>query len=371
MTVAATMKAARMHEVGGPLVIEQIPTPEPSDMDVLVRVRSVGIVPNLGNILANWPTWYPNMPLPPLPAVFGLDPAGEVVKVGRMVHGLSVGDRVYINPFRVCGTCRHCARGDVLACRRAVFQGYFAFNPGASVTYKDYPHGGMCEYTTAPANACVRLPDNMDYDVAARLGYMGTAYSALKKAKVHAGDTVLINGISGTLGLGAAIFALAMGARRILGTGRNRELLAEVKALAPHRIEVHSLDDGSVLDFAHAWTDNEGVDGYVDCLGPGALPETFLQGLRALRRGGIAVDVGAVMGELPIDVHYMMDNNQTLVGSAWFATVEGQEMVDMVAANIVDLSIFETQHFTLEEANAAISGLAARHGGFSNFVVRP
>lgn len=54
--VPAIMRAARMHEVGGPLVIEELPTPTPGSMDVLVRVRACGIVPNLGNILANWTT---------------------------------------------------------------------------------------------------------------------------------------------------------------------------------------------------------------------------------------------------------------------------------------------------------------------------
>lgn len=371
MTIPSTMKAARMHKVGGPLVLEQIDTPVPGDLDVLVKVHACNIVPNLGNILANWPTWFPDLPQPPLPAVFGLDPAGEVVQVGRQVRGVSVGQRVYVNPWRTCGTCRHCRHGDPIACRYSVFQGYFAFSPEGLRTYDDYPHGGLCEYMTAPASALVMLPDNLDYDTAARLGYLGTAYSALKKAKVHPGDTVLINGISGTLGLGAAIFALALGANRILGTGRNKALLAEVKALAPHRIETFSIDDGSVTDFARAHTDGEGVDSFIDCLGPGGRHETFLQGLRSLRRAGIAVDIGAIAGEVPIDVHYMMDRNQTLHGSAWFTAEEGQEMADMVASGVVDLSLFENQGFPLEQVNEAISGLTGRHGGFSNYVVHP
>jgi alcohol dehydrogenase len=54
------MKVARMHKVGGPLILEEIDTPTPGEHDVLVRVRSCGIVPNLGNILANWTTWFPD-----------------------------------------------------------------------------------------------------------------------------------------------------------------------------------------------------------------------------------------------------------------------------------------------------------------------
>ena len=57
MAVSETMIAARMHTVGGELKLEKLPTPKPGDMDVLVRVKACGIVPNLGNILAKSPRW--------------------------------------------------------------------------------------------------------------------------------------------------------------------------------------------------------------------------------------------------------------------------------------------------------------------------
>src|SRR5215472_15389032 len=153
MAVPETMRAARMHTIGGELKLETLPTPKPGDMDVLVRVRACGIVPNLGNILAKWPTWFPQMPQPPLPAVFGLDPAGEIAAVGRQVHNLKPGDRVYINPGRSCGTCRHCRGGDSISCKHYAFQGYFGFSEHAFQTFADYPIGGMTEYTVAPVPA--------------------------------------------------------------------------------------------------------------------------------------------------------------------------------------------------------------------------
>jgi D-arabinose 1-dehydrogenase-like Zn-dependent alcohol dehydrogenase len=371
-SIPQTMKAARMHKVGEELKIEDVPTPKPGSMDVLVRVRACGIVPNLGNILANWTTWFPHMPLPPLPAIFGLDPAGEIAAVGDQVHGLKPGDRVYVNPGRSCGSCRHCRRGDGLSCQHYAFQGYFGFSEHALQTYGDYDTGGLGEYMTAPSTAIVKLPDNMSFDQAARLGYMGTGYSALKKAKVGPTDTLLVNGITGTLGISLALFGLALGAKKILGTARNKELLAEFKALAPNRIETFSIADGDIEAWARSHTENgEGVDVFIDCNGPGAGQESFRQGVRALRRGGTAVDIGAVMGEIPLDVHMMMDRNQRLQGSAWFTTHEGQEMADMVGSGIVDFSVLETQVSPLADVNKAISGIAERHGGFSNFVIHP
>src|SRR5436305_13110837 len=108
---------------------------------------------------------------------------------------------------------------------------------------KAYPNGGLCQFITAPEEALVKLPDNMSDEAAARFGYLGTAYSAMKKLGVGPGQTFLINGISGMLGLNAAMLALAMGATRILGTGRNVALLNRVKALSPRRIEVFAVGD--------------------------------------------------------------------------------------------------------------------------------
>lgn len=371
MSLPPKMKVARMHEVGGSLKVEEVDRPAPGEHDVLVRVHACGIVPNLGNILANWTTWFPDLPLPPLPAIFGLDPAGEVVAVGEHVYDVKVGERVYVNPARSCGNCRHCSRGDPIACRQFTFNGYFGFSELSVKMFRRYPFGGMSEYMTAPASAIVKLPDNVSYEQAARLGYIGTAYSGLQKAKVGPTTTLLINGASGTLGLGAVISAMALGVPRILGTGRDRNLLARLKALDPERIEVFSLDDGSIAEWARGVTEGEGVDAAIDCLGPGAPHETFLDALYSLRRGGALVDVGAIAGDVPVNVHYMMDRNISLIGSLWFTTQQGREMAGYAATGALDLSIFEHEVYPLEEANLAISGIAARNGGFSNFIVRP
>lgn len=369
--IPQTMKAARMHEIGGELRMEDVPVPQLGSMDVLVRVKSCGIVPNLANILQMWPTWFPHMPQPPLPAIFGLDPAGEIAAVGSQVHSLKPGDRVYVNPGRSCGSCRHCRRGDSISCRFYVFQGYFGFTPESIQTFHDYPVGGLAQYMAAPASAIVSLPDNMTFDQAARLGYMGTGYSALKKANLRAGDTILVNGISGTLGISIAVFGPIFGVRKILGTGRDKKLLKEIEALAPGIIETHSLEDGMPDEWARARTDGEGVDAFIDCNGPGTPHEPFLAGLKALRRGGTAVDIGAVMGTVAIDVHTLMDRNQRLIGSAWLTTAEGQEMADLIGIGKVSFGMLETQATPIDKVNQAISGIAQRHGGFSNFVIHP
>ena len=126
--MTATMRAARMHHVGEPMKIEDVPVPEPRPGDVRVAVHAVNIVPNLANILSMWTTWFPQSPLPTLPAIFGLDPAGVVDAVDAGVEGFAVDDRVYVNPGRHCGSCRSCRNGDTINCGSFAFAGYFGFS---------------------------------------------------------------------------------------------------------------------------------------------------------------------------------------------------------------------------------------------------
>jgi len=366
-----TMRAARMYDVGSEMVIEQVPTPKPEALDVVVKVHACNLVPNLGNVLKNWTTWFPQLPLPRLPATFGLDAAGTIAALGSAVTGLKVGDRVYVNPGRSCGSCDACRAMNPIACGAYVFQGYFGFSPRAQETFDRYPFGGLCEYMNVPASAIVTLPDNVTCQQASRLGYTGTGYSALRKGGAGPNVTTMITGASGTLGLGTLLCALGMGVTRILAVARNKDLLEEVRGIAPQRITTHSLLDGPVAPWAMEQTNGQGVDLVVNCLGPGAEPGQMLDELECLRRCGRLVNVGAIAAPTPVDVHTMMDRNQSLIGSAWFTTPEGQEMAEMIRGGTLDMSVFRQESYTLDQVNEVLGGIDNRHGGFSNFTVVP
>jgi threonine dehydrogenase-like Zn-dependent dehydrogenase len=256
-------------------------------------------------------------------------------------------------------------------CRGFTFQGYFGRGPLSQAVFDAYPYGGMSEYITAPQSALVRLPDNVSFEQAARFGYLGTAYAAIRKAGAGPGRTMLINGIGGTLGLCAALVGLATGVTTILGTGRNQALLDRVKALAPNRIEVFATGGRPAHEWAMDVTGNEGVDAVIDTLPPGAPASAMLDVLRALRRGGRAVNIGGVAETLPLSVHWMMGMNIQLIGSCWFTTGEGQEMAEMARAGTLDLSVFEHRRIPLKNVNEGLASLQDVNRGFNNFVVIP
>lgn len=368
----AKMLAARLYALGEPMSVDTIDVPTPRPTDVLVRVKACGIVPNMANVINNWPSWYPHQPLPELPAIFGLDPAGVVEAVGAAVLNTKPGDRVYVSPLRSCGSCQVCRGGELSRCRYFTLNGYFSTSREGQRIFDLYPYGGFCEYMTAPQYSIVNIPGNMTFEQAGKLGYLGTSYNALTHAAAGPGHVALIDGVTGTLGVASTVLALASGVSRILGTGRNEKLLKRVQELAPDRIEVMRLGEGSAGEWAKSRTGGEGADFVISALGAKAPVETMLDSMQGVRRGGKVVNVGGVAGRLPVDVKWLMDEQIQLIGSNWFTTAQGQEIADMVATGALDLSYLVTKTFPLSKVNEAISGRGADlDGGFSNYVVNP
>lgn len=365
--MGAQMRAARLHQPGQPMRVDRVDRPQPRPSDVVVQVKACGVIPNMNAIFSGR---YWNH-LPPLPAIVGLDAAGVVAEVGANVSNVAVGDRVYVNPLLSCGACHYCRYETPLLCSSAAFQGYFGFFPDSMKLIDAYPYGGFAEYMTAEPQRLVKLPKEVTFEQAARFGYLGTSFSALRFGGVGAGSWVGINGITGTLGVGATLLALAMGATRILGFGRNREVLAKVKALSPARIDTMALGDYPIADWLRDRTDGLGVDVLLDCTGRGGAASTTQDAVDGLKRGGVAITIGALQEPLPVSAMRFMNNRLQYRGSNWFTTGEAQLMAEMVGVGVFDLSEIENRPFPLDGVNDALACVKERPGGFVNVVVNP
>lgn len=363
------MRAARLHTEGKPFQVDSVPVPDVRPTDVLVEVKAAGVVPNLRNVVTHYSEWFPFLPLPKLPAIYGLDSAGVVAAVGSQVRsGIKVGDRVYVNPGLSCGSCTACRRGDNVNCTAYTFQGYFGFGPGSQQIFEDYPYGGFGQYLTAPASNLVVLPESISFEQGARFGYLGTSYSALRKAQFSPGQTVLVDGGTGTLGLGAVILALAMGAAKVFATGRNKTLLAKLQQLDARVLPIE-LGLRPTADVVMEATGGYGVDVLIETLGPNAPPATVLDAFNGLRRGGKAVNIGGVAEPIPLEPFPLMCLQKSYIGSLWFTTAEGQDMADMAHAGTLNLGVFEHERFTLDQVNDALEAVDKRGGGFTNVVI--
>jgi NADPH:quinone reductase-like Zn-dependent oxidoreductase len=155
------------------------------------------------------------------------------------------------------------------------------------------PHGSMAERSVAPASQCLPLPDGLDDITVAAIANPGMSSWAAytERAKLKAGETVLVNGATGTAGRLAVQIAKHLGAKRVIATGRNVDALRSVAGLGadmtiPLVEDETSLEDSFMEQFA------EGVDVVIDylwgksaeCLlaagakaGPEARPIRFIQ----------------------------------------------------------------------------------------------
>jgi propanol-preferring alcohol dehydrogenase len=193
------MQAAVLSEFGKPLMLENVPMPEPLAGEVLIEVHACGVCHSDLHIADGDLPGFRAVTKPRV--IPGHEVVGRVVRCGPSVTNLSVGDRIGVPwLYRACGTCEQCREGNENLCRqvRAV--------TGMTVD------GGYAQFMCANAEYAVRIPDGLSDTDAAPLFCAGvTSYRALKKAKVAAGQRVAVFGIGG-LGHLALQLARAMGA---------------------------------------------------------------------------------------------------------------------------------------------------------------
>lgn len=366
--MARHMRAARLHEPGQAFRIDVIDVPAPRPQDALVQIKACGIIPNMNTIVGG-KLWHH---LPKMPAIMGLDAAGIVVKPPEGRAAVKAGDRVYINPFLSCGVCIHCRAGRPLFCGDAALRGYFGFSPKGAELLDDYPYGGLSEYATASAESLVKLPDEVTFEQGARWGYLGTSFSGLRRGGVGAGSWIAINGVTGTLGVGAVMLALAMGVTRILGWGRNRAVLERLKQLAPRRIDTMALGDQAIAPWVLERTEGAGVDLLLDCTGRGGPAAPVLEAQAAVKRGGMTVNIGALAEPLPLVPTQFMTAGKQYRGSNWFTNEEAALMAEMARVGALDLGPWEPRIYPLAGINEALKDIREqRPGGFANLVVAP
>ncbi len=246
-------KAIRMYEVGGPEVLrwEEITVAAPGPGEVHLRHTAVGL--NFIDIYHRTGLY----PLP-LPAIPGLEAAGEVVAVGAGVSDLQVGDRV---------------------------------------AYAGVPAGAYATERLIPAHRLVRLPPQISDQQAAAMMLQGMTvqYLLRRTYRVQPGDTILLHAAAGGVGLIACQWAKALGAT-VIGTVGSPQKAALARAHGcDHTILYHEED---FVARVKELTGGEGVSVVYDSVGK----DTFLKSLDCLKPLGMLVYFGQSSGKPePID----------------------------------------------------------------------
>lgn len=294
-----TMLAAIAHQGAQQFELGRLPIPDLYDNEVLMCVKAAGL--NSGQT-ANWRT---GTNISDLPRPIGMHMSGEVVAVGRGVTRTRPGDRIKPDPVISCGHCWACISDERIRCANVMLIGW-NYKGNTRALFERYKSGMTAQYMRLPETACIRIPDNVSYDVAAHIGTLSVSLSAIRRAKINYGETLVVNGASG--GNGSAILKLApfMGVGRIIAVARKRTALEQAAHLAPGLVEIVALEDlpddwaetGALTQAIKDLTGGRGADALIDCLPAGV--EVTLQSLHSLKRGGKAVLFGGMREDIKL-----------------------------------------------------------------------
>ena len=189
------MKVA-MYRSQKDIRIEEMPTPEIGEDEILVKMKACGIC---GSDLMDW--YLKNR----APLVLGHEPAGTIAKAGSEVEGFSIGERVFVHHHVACLTCHYCLHGDHTLCEQF---------------HKTHIEpGGFAEYFRVPAPNLqidtLKIPENVSFEEATLIEPVGCCLRALKKCNVQPGDSVAIIG-AGSAGVIHTALAKIFGAAKII-----------------------------------------------------------------------------------------------------------------------------------------------------------
>ncbi len=264
------MKAVLCQEFGPPeqLGLADVASPQAQPGQVIIRVAACGV--NFPDTLMIQGTYQFK---PPLPFAPGGEVAGDVIAVGEDVAHLKVGDKV----FALTG------------------------------------HGGFAEEVAANAQTTLLMPDGMDYVTAASTMYTyGTSYHALKdRANLQSGETLLVLGAAGGVGLAAVQLGVLMGATVIAAASTTEKLAIGRQMGATHTIN-YSTED--LRDRLKTLTDGKGVNVVYDAVG-----DRYAEpAIRSLAWKGRYLVVGFAGGEIPsLPLNLLLLKGASAVGVFW------------------------------------------------------
>jgi propanol-preferring alcohol dehydrogenase len=325
------LRAARLHEIGKPLAIDEVPVPEVSGDEVLVRIAGAGVCHTDVHIRSG------EFPIPPdaeWPLTLGHENAGFVEAVGPEVTGLAEGDAVIVWGACGCGRCRHCRAGHEPICDISLW----------------VAGGGYADYLHLPASRHAIKLGAIDPAEAAPLADAGlTPYRAIKRALPHLypGGAAVLIGIGGLGHLAIQILRALSPGTEILAVDISDERLRLALELgADHAIDAR----GDAIAEIARLTGGEGASAVIDLVG---IDATLRTATASVARRGILVQVGIGGGTFPLSF-FAARPEALITNSFWGAPDELEELVALAGQGRVRSRV--TRH-GLDEVNDILDRL--------------
>ena len=327
-----TMKTAVMLGIGK-MGFEQRPIPEPKENEVLVKLEYVGVC---GSDLHYYEFGEIAKKYVKPPFVLGHEAGGTVVKTGRDVKHLKVGDRVALEPGKTCGHCEFCRTGRYNLCPDVVF---FATPP---------VDGVFQEYVAHEADLCFKLPDNVSTLEGALIEPLSVGFHAAMQGNAHAGQTVVVMG-AGCIGLMTIMALKAMGVPRVYAVDIMENRLKKAAELGAD-VVINGKEVDAVAEIMHL-TDGKGCDLAFETAGTQA---TTVQCIHAVKKGSNVVLVGySKSGEVTLPMSLALDMELTFKTVFRYRHIYPMA-IDSVASGKVNLKGVVTDIFDLDDIQHAL-----------------
>lgn len=329
------MKAVRFVEVGKPLELQEVPAPVVGAGDVLVKVKAAGICHSDAHYRAGI------SPVYPAPLTLGHEVAGIVERVGGGVRKLQAGDRVVLHYLVTCGQCEYCSRGAEQFCPSGKMLGH-------------YTDGGYAEYITVPERNALRLPEEISFEAGATLMCASaTAFHALRKSRLAAGERLAVFGIGG-LGFSAIQLGKAAGALEVYAVDIQPAKLDRARRYGAIPIDARQ---GAVAKRIREMSGGAGVEAALELVGSA---DTMEQAVRSLAPLGRAVVAGLTRETMSVNAYQeLIGPEAEIIGSNDHLLSELPLLIELARRKVLNLDEVVSRTIPLEAdiINAALDDL--------------
>ena len=333
------MDALQKTSAAPGLTLVQVPIPEPKADEVLIKIHKTAICGTDLHIY-QWNQWAQDTIKPPL--VAGHEYVGEIAKMGDMVQGLRIGERVSGEGHIVCGHCRNCRAGNGQWCKNTL---------GVGVN-RD---GAFAEYLCIPARNVIPIDEALDEDIVSFFDAYGNAtHTALMFDVV--GEDVLVTG-AGPIGVMAAAICKKNGARRVVITDVNEYRLELARKMGLIAVNVATENLEAVM------RESAMVEGFDVGLEMSGAPAAYHQMLAHMRNGGKIAMLGIFGREDTInwnDIVFKGLTIQGVYGRKMFET--WYKMMAMIQGGL-DLNPIITHRFRYTEFEKGFEAMASGRSG--------
>lgn len=312
-----------------------LPEPQITDSEVLLKVKKVGICGTDLHI-------YNGGMKVPTPLIMGHEFVGDVIKVGSNVTNVKVGDRAVAEHLIGCGKCWYCLRGEKNLCKTPTVLGLSR-------------QGALAEYLSIPADLVFKLPDELSYDEGVLVEPLSIAVYAVRKSGMQVGDQVAVIG-QGPIGLFVDLVAKASGGT-VFGFDKHDNRIAYAVNSGYVRKGFNITQENYLQDFK-GQIEGEGADVVFEAVGSDTSAEMAIE---LARSGGKVVVLGVFEHDVMINMMNIVRKELNVYGS-WTCIFAFEETMQLLKSQKLDTNQIITNRYSFQDAIKAFQEAATDRG---------